>query len=333
MKNAMIKKVICSVKRGGLEESRHEINCIVINQEHKIIFQSGEVNKDYCLRSTLKPFQCAASLDKDTDIKYNLSQKEIAITCASHHGEEEHINAVRSILKKISLTEENLECGFHFPINKQNKTKLYSKEVKQSNIYNNCSGKHSGLLALIKNLGLPIKGYINHKHPIHQYINNYIEKIIQVKTKQFAVDGCSLPTPYFSLFSLANMYMELISAPNKTALNKVFSAMTKYPQMVSGTKGFDTYFMKTFNGRAVAKGGAEGMQALAIKIGEKEYVSLVLKVSDGSHRGNYISCIRILNYLNILKKEEHTRLLEFVMAKQYNLNKIKTGELVCNILD
>ena len=70
-----------------------------------------------------------------------------------------------------------------------------------------------------------------------------------------------------------------------------------------------------------------------IILDEKEYISLVLKVSDGSHRGNYISCLRILNYLNILNKEEYTTLLEFVMAKQYNLNKIKTGELVCNILD
>ena len=99
----MIKKVTCSVNRGTLEESQHEINSVVINQENKILFQSGDTDKSYCLRSTLKPFQCAASLDKGTDIKYGLSQKEIATTCASHHGEKEHINTVRSILKKINL--------------------------------------------------------------------------------------------------------------------------------------------------------------------------------------------------------------------------------------
>ena len=76
----MIKKVICSVNRGKLEESRHEINCVVINQNNKILFQSGDINKYYCLRSTLKPFQSAASLEHGTDKKYKLSQKEIAIT-------------------------------------------------------------------------------------------------------------------------------------------------------------------------------------------------------------------------------------------------------------
>ena len=74
----MIKKVTCSVKRGPLEESQHKINCVVINQNNKILFQSGDINKSYCLRSTLKPFQCAASLECGTDKKYKLSQKEIA---------------------------------------------------------------------------------------------------------------------------------------------------------------------------------------------------------------------------------------------------------------
>ena len=329
----MIKKVTCSVNRGGIEESQHAINCVVVNQENKILFQSGDISKNYCLRSTLKPFQCAASLEQGTDIKYNLSPKEIAITCASHHGEKEHVSTAQSILKKINLTEDSLECGFHFPLNKENKTKLYSKQVNHSNIYNNCSGKHSGLLAMIKNLGLTTKGYINHDHPIHKYINSYIEDIAEKKPKTLAIDGCSLPTPYFNLLTLANMYIKLIPAPNGSSLSKVFSAMTKHPQMVSGSQGFDTFFMKTFKGKAISKGGAEGMQAIAMKTKKGTPVALVLKVSDGSHRGNYISSIKILEYLNIINTKEATKLLSFIVSDQYNLNKLKIGELVCNILD
>ena len=329
----MIKKVTCSVNRGTLEESQHEINSVVINQENKVLFQSGEMDKSYCLRSTLKPFQCAASLEKGTDIKYNLSQKEIATTCASHHGEEEHINTVRSILKKINLTENSLECGFHLPLNKENKAKLYSKEIKHSNIYNNCSGKHSGLLAMIKNLGFKTNGYINHDHPIHKHINRYIESLSGARPKHFATDGCSLPTPYFNLFTLASMYIKLISAPQGSTLSKVFNAMTKFPKMVSGTKGFDTFFMQTFKGKAVSKGGAEGMQAIAIKTGNGGYVSLALKVSDGNHRGNYVSCVKILEHLNIINQEESKELSTFIKPNQHNLNKLKVGELVCNILD
>jgi L-asparaginase II len=329
----MIKKVICSVNRGEVEESQHEINCVVINQNHKIIFQSGNTDKQYCLRSTLKPFQAAASLERETDQKHKLTTKEIAITCASHHGEPDHIKTVKSILRKTNLKESDLECGFHFPPNKENKTNLYSKKVSQSNIYNNCSGKHSGLLAFIKNLNLHTKGYINHGHPIHAHINNYIENLAGTKPKQYAIDGCSLPTPYFTLFTLAKMYIQLITAKPKTALAKVYAAMTEFPTMVSGTKGFDTHFMKTFNGQALSKGGAEGMQALAIKTNNDEHIALALKVTDGSHRGNYISCVKILQHLNIIDDKKANIILAFVKKDQYNLNKLKVGELVCNILD
>ena len=329
----MIKKVTCSVKRGDIEESHHIIHCVVINKKNKILFQSGDINQNHCLRSTLKPFQCAASLETGTDQKYKLSTKEIAVTCASHHAENNHLNTIRAILKKLNLTEDNLECGFHFPLNKENKTKLYSGETQHSNIYNNCSGKHSGLLAMIKNLELNTNGYINHNHPIHQHINTYIEKQAGIKSKHFAIDGCSLPTPYFNLFTLAKMYMKLITSPKDSPLFKVFNAMTAFPEMVSGTKGFDTHFMRSFKGQAISKGGAEGMQALAMQNKKGDPISLALKVADGNHRGNYVSCIKILEHINIINSNEANGMLDFIKTDQYNLNKLKTGELVCNILD
>ena len=130
----MKKNVDCIVTRGTTEESRHTINCVVIDENSNILFECGNIKKKYCLRSTLKPFQCAASLERGTDKKYKLSQKEIAITCASHHGESAHVSTVQSILKKLNLTENDLECGFHLPINKENKIKLYSKKARRSNI-------------------------------------------------------------------------------------------------------------------------------------------------------------------------------------------------------
>ena len=329
----MIKRVTCSVRRGSQEESQHKIHCVVLNQDNKIIFQSGNIDKNHCLRSTLKPFQSAAAINCDTHKKYSLTQKEVAITCASHHCEQEHIKTIQSILKKINLSEKNLACGFHFPFDKTSKAKLYSKEIEKSNIYNNCSGKHSGLLAMMQNLNMSTSQYIHHDHPIHQHINNYIISLTNQQPKELAIDGCSLPTPYFSLLTLAEMYMKLISAPKNSPLSIVCQAMMAFPTMVSGTKGFDSYFMKTLNGRSVCKGGAEGMQALAFKTQRGKRVSLSLKVLDGNHRGNYISCITILNYLKLITKEEYISLLGFVNENQYNLNKIKTGKLVCNIID
>ena len=38
---------------------------------------------------------------------------------------KKHIKAINSILYKLNLNESNLECGFHFPLNKENNTKLH----------------------------------------------------------------------------------------------------------------------------------------------------------------------------------------------------------------
>ena len=129
------------------------------------------------------------------------------------------------------------------------------------------------------------------------------------------------------------MYMKLITAKKGSTLFKVFNAMTKFPKMVSGTRGFDTHIMKTFKGKAVSKGGAEGMQALAMQTKKGEHISLALKVADGSHRGNYLCCVKNLEHLKIIHNDEIDQILDFIKTEQYNLNKLKTGELVCNILD
>jgi len=303
----------------------------VLDQNKNIIFQSGDIKSAYCLRSTLKPFQCAASIKLGTHIEYRFTKREIAIICASHHGEPRHIQAVRNILKKINISEKRLECGFHFPLNKKNKSSLYSNELKKSNIYNNCSGKHAGILALIKFLNKDIKNYISHKHPIHEYLNNYIQSRTKIKANHFAIDGCSLPTPYFNLKTLASLYLDLINAPKNCEFSTVFNAMTSYPHMVSGEDGFDTFFMRKFPGRAVSKGGAEGMQALAIKTKKYGNISLALKVTDGNHRANYISCIKILKYLKIISLKDAKSMLDFISEDQKNINGITVGKLVCSI--
>ena len=90
-----------------------------------------------------------------------------------------------------------------------------SNSVTKSNIYNNCSGKHAGLLGFIKHMGYNHKDYINHNNQIHAHINNYIQKKTSLESINFAIDGCSLPTPYFTLSTLASLYIQLLTAKKK----------------------------------------------------------------------------------------------------------------------
>ena len=323
--------ITCSIYRGSLIESQHLVEGVVVGPNNKVLFQTKKTNKPYCLRSTLKPFQFAAAIYNGVLNSYPLTSQEISLACASHHGEGNHIKTVKKILKKISLSEKNLECGFHYPLDKTNKSYLHSHQSNKSNIYNNCSGKHSGLLAFIRHMGYPTKNYINHNHPIHNHIIEYIERVAKTRAQEYATDGCSLPTPYFHLTTLAEMYLKLISETTNSELQTVYRAMTKHPEMVAGKSGFDTWFMKVLKGRAVAKGGAEGMRALALDTKEYGPIALALKVQDGNHRASEMACLEILNHIGALTEEEWEKIKKHATHNSTNLNGINVGEIQCTI--
>lgn len=44
---------------------------------------------------------------------FGLSEAELALCCASHQGEREHVDAARSILRKAGADESLLRCGTH----------------------------------------------------------------------------------------------------------------------------------------------------------------------------------------------------------------------------
>ena len=99
---------------------------------------------------------------------FGITQEELSVMCASHWGEPFHLAAVRSILAKIGCVEDDLECGGHSPEEQcaYDYVRAGARTPFVDHIYNNCSGKHAGFLALCKFLGHPTKGYINSDHPV-----------------------------------------------------------------------------------------------------------------------------------------------------------------------
>ena len=111
------------------------------------------------MTSSLKPFQAAASIKSGAIDSANFCDKEIALMCASHQGEKDHINTAKSMLEKLNLSVENYECGSHLPSNKKVQYDMIQQEIPPSPLHNNCSGKHAGMLALGTYLGKGVNGY------------------------------------------------------------------------------------------------------------------------------------------------------------------------------
>lgn len=97
---------------------------------------------------------------------FGLELKEISQICASHSGEDFHIETVMSMLKKMGLDSSYLKCGVHFPFSDNKTLDMKISNQKPTVLHNNCSGKHCGMLMANKILGASLDYYYKIDHPV-----------------------------------------------------------------------------------------------------------------------------------------------------------------------
>ena len=235
--------ILCRDTRGDLTESIHVIFAVAVDETGTVLYSTGDPYYLTCIRSSLKPFQAAAVVKAGAVDAAGFSDGELAMMCASHSGEDIHVNTVQSMLNKLGLTTADLECGSHFPSDKITRHKMIKEGKTAESIHNNCSGKHAGMLALAKHLEQGIKGYIQKSHPVQKEIFNLLHELTGLKSIPTETDGCSAPTPFMTLETIARLFQKL-GAGNDQELSRVFDAMCANPILVGGTNRFDSLFIE-----------------------------------------------------------------------------------------
>src|SRR5205814_164512 len=128
--------------------------------------------------------------------QFGFTPAEIALVCGSHGGEDIHVEAAASMLRKIGLGPEWLACGAHPPYDKRAAAILAAGGSESQAIHNNCSGKHAGMLALAVFNGWDPKGYQTAEHPVQKRMLQTIADFCEMDPAEIAtgVDGCSVVT-------------------------------------------------------------------------------------------------------------------------------------------
>ena len=145
--------ISCRVTRGDFTESIHVAFAVIVDSEGQIIYSTGDPHYLTCIRSSLKPFQAAASVKIGAVDAAGFDEKELALMCASHKGEEIHVDTALSMINKLGLKIDDFECGSHYPSDTDSRHKMIRENEVATALHNNCSGKHAGMLALAKYLG------------------------------------------------------------------------------------------------------------------------------------------------------------------------------------
>ena len=182
------------------------------------------------------------------------------------------------------------------------------------------------MLCLAKYLKSKPKGYVSKNHIVLKKKLNQVIRFAGIPPVSIGIDGCSVPTPFYDLKTIAKMF-QILGSKRNSALVAVYNAMCSYPYLVAGKDRFDTEFMKVMAGKAVAKGGGEAIQGLSIKTEGYGVVGVALKIIDGSHRARDVAIMSVLETLKLLSVEQKDKLKRFIVKPLVNHNGIQIGKI------
>ncbi len=296
----MKQEILLKIKRSNLIEKKHYGFITVVNDDGSISSQIGDsINSSFFIRSCMKPFQALPILTSGAFKKFNLDLRELAVSAASHTASFEHVETVKSILNKINLSQNHLQCGIHEPIDIKTRNHLIKNDLKPSPIHNNCSGKHAGMLAVCVHNKWNLKKYLDINHPLQKEILQILKDYCELKGKiENSVDGCSTPIYGMPLHKLGLGLLKLFLSKEGQPLKKAFK---DNPVLIGGEKRLDTTIIKASKGNLVSKIGADG---LCVVINPDVKQALVVKVYDSSQTARSVVTLETLKQLNWLSKKE-----------------------------
>jgi L-asparaginase II len=328
------------VIRGEVIESIHHAAMAVADPDGELVASWGSPDTKTFLRSSAKPFQALALFENGGRERFDFSLKQVALMCGSHSGTDAHVETVVSIHQKIGISEADLLCGTHPPMDTETGERLIRDGIEPTPNRHNCSGKHSAMLALSRILGAPKEDYVNPEHPVQRLILKIMGEMCGLETQdiEIGVDGCSVPTFAMPLRVAATAYARLadprrFSNARAEACHTIWQAMTTNPDMVAGHDRFDTCLIQVGEGRILAKGGAEGFQGMAIEAGvlgrDAPALGVAIKVADGDlgGRARSVVAIELLKQLGALRDDQVDQLADFAPRQMANWRGITVGRL------
>ena len=316
------------VTRGGSIESRHRVHAAVVGLDDKMIALARDPSLVTMWRSCAKLFQVLPFLSSGGFDSVGWGDEELALACASHGGEPEHVLVADRMLQSIGREEGDLACGPHEPLSSRGAKLARESGRPFSRLQNNCSGKHAAMIARAETAGWPVHGYERADHSVQRGCLAEVATWsgIPIDDMPIAVDGCGVTVMALSLNAMALAYSRWGQAvevgdelPARTA-----AAIRAHPFLFGGTDRFDTMMIEETQGRIISKVGAEGVHSIAVP---SMGLGVAIKVEDGALRAQHVAVIRALQMVGALSGELSPRMAEWAMKPIRNTRGETVGEV------
>lgn len=323
-------EVAVEIWRGNRRESWSTANVAVVDSLGQVRYWLGNPHHETFWRSSAKPFQAMPVIESGAAAQFGFNARDIAIISASHSGEAAHVDAVASILERIGILPSDLVCGVHPPSHSATRSAMIKRGEEPSEIHNNCSGKHAGMVALARALKAPVQGYHREDHPVQKAIRDNVAMMTGLKSPESlitAIDGCGVPTFFLPLSRMAYAYARLVD-PRAMESTKagaaliVSEAMRNHPDLISGTGRTEVTIQEAVGHRLVVKGGAEAVFCLGIP---DKGLGVAIKVDDGNARTLPPLVTGVLAEVGVLSDDEIQKLADVIQPVLKNYGGTEVG--------
>lgn len=322
--------VVVELTRGPLVESLFRGDAAVVDSTGRVLFQVGDGRKVTFWRSSAKPIQALPVITSGAADAFGFAPEHLAMFCASHNAEPVHTETVLDALRRAGLSPDLLQCGAHAPYDKITADAMKAAGQEPGKIHSNCSGKHSGMLAIGQHLGLPIDDYLNPASALQQLILATVARVCGLPKEQIAigVDGCGVPVFGMALTNMSLAFARLAdpaSMPEgmQEPGRRMRDAMIAYPYNVAGRARICSELMGLPGGRIVAKSGAEGVYSVGLlpevvaaspvlqKAGAVGGVGITVKAEDGNTDARHLMIVEIMRQVGALTDEDLAALAKY----------------------
>lgn len=334
--------VLVEVWRGQAVESEHAGAVAIVDADGAVFARIGDIGRPIFPRSAVKALQALPLVESDAADRLQLTDDELALACASHNGEPEHVRTAAHMLAKAGVDVGVLECGAHWPYHDLASRALAARGETPTALNNNCSGKHAGFVCLAcalmgwndggLNLRQYVKGYVAPEHPVMREVTDALQSTtgFDLSTAPRGIDGCSIPTFAVPLRNLAHAFARFgtglgLREGQARAARRLRAAVAQSPFMVAGTGRFDTTVMQRLGARVFCKVGAEGVYCAALP---ERGLGVALKISDGNNaRAAEVVMAAVIEALVPLDDGEARFMRGYSDAVLKNWNGIAVGAL------
>jgi L-asparaginase II len=296
----MTNPVLIELTRGALVESVHTGALAIARPNGETVLSIGDIRRPIFPRSAVKAFQAIPLLETGAADAYGFGNREIALACASHSGTPEHADLAASMLARAGRDASALGCGAHAPMHEDSAFALRQSGKQPTTLNNNCSGKHSAMVATCVHCGDDITGYLRLDHPHQVRIAKTLSEMTgaPITAHNAGIDGCSAPNWAIPLANLAQGFAAFVTGdglPKSRAAHtrRIATACMAEANLVAGPGRLDTLAMTALKGRVFMKTGAEAVYCGGFpELG----LGFALKIDDGNGRASEAAMEALLQH-------------------------------------